>query len=350
MPAAGYMRLERRGRDHRLLHRPVGVAPARPPRRRRRSGGSGTGRRSAAASAARGRRRRGSRSRRARCWASPCTAVGPEVVVLALLAVGDHRRAGGLEALDRVLDRRVVQRLRGAGDVGPVARDRGQQLGRRGMLPMGSVGISIMGPPGRVGVPFDASSRPERRARERVETRPRGRLSSTAHDPGRDLRPFRRAHADAPGGRERVPARRRAGGAEPGDGRALSRRGPPRPGRLRAGVPRPPPRALAERALGGLHQGQPPHRRLDARVVFRAAARGRSPGHPRVRHLPAHGRRARPLLPRPRVRAPRRPARLPAPHPRRLPGVGGAARDRRPPRPCSAASTAARCCTATSRR
>jgi hypothetical protein len=37
--------------------------------------------------------------------------VRPEVVVLALLAVGDDRRAGRLESRDRVTDRRLVHRI-----------------------------------------------------------------------------------------------------------------------------------------------------------------------------------------------------------------------------------------------
>ena len=57
-------------------------------------------------------------------------AVGPEVVVLALLAVGDHRRAGRLEALDRVPDGRVVQRLEGR--VAAVGRRRARRAGPAG--------------------------------------------------------------------------------------------------------------------------------------------------------------------------------------------------------------------------
>src|SRR5262249_51859528 len=41
----------------------------------------------------------------------PLDGVGPEVVVLALLAVGDDRRAGGLEARDGVPDRLVIERV-----------------------------------------------------------------------------------------------------------------------------------------------------------------------------------------------------------------------------------------------
>ena len=68
-------------------------------------------------------------------------AVGPEVVVLALLAVGDHRRAGGFELPHRVLDGGVVQGFEAR--IGAVA-ERGNaiyQFWGRGMLPMGSVGI-----------------------------------------------------------------------------------------------------------------------------------------------------------------------------------------------------------------
>src|SRR5688572_5333342 len=39
--------------------------------------------------------------------------VGPEVMVLALLAVGDDGRPGRLEAGDRVADRGVVERIEG---------------------------------------------------------------------------------------------------------------------------------------------------------------------------------------------------------------------------------------------
>lgn len=47
-------------------------------------------------------------------------AVGPEVVVLPLLAVGDDGRAGGFEALDGVFDRGLVLRMEiGIGDVPP---------------------------------------------------------------------------------------------------------------------------------------------------------------------------------------------------------------------------------------
>ena len=69
-------------------------------------------------------------------------AVGPEVVVLALLAVGDDRRAGGLELRDRVADGRVVQRVQGrilrSAAIASIS-DSG-----RGMLPIGSVGMFVM--------------------------------------------------------------------------------------------------------------------------------------------------------------------------------------------------------------
>ena len=99
-----------RGRDDRLLHRHVGVAQrhvqvavrvplvteraARQPRHPADVAG-----RERDLEAVRGRVRQ------------PVDAVGPEVVVLPLLAVGDHRRAGGLEPLDGVPDRLVVERV-----------------------------------------------------------------------------------------------------------------------------------------------------------------------------------------------------------------------------------------------
>jgi len=43
--------------------------------------------------------------------AQPVDAIGPEVVVLVLLAVADHWRAGGLESLDGVADGILIQRL-----------------------------------------------------------------------------------------------------------------------------------------------------------------------------------------------------------------------------------------------
>jgi hypothetical protein len=41
----------------------------------------------------------------------PVYAVGREVMILSLLAVGDHRRARRLKTLDRVADRLVEQRV-----------------------------------------------------------------------------------------------------------------------------------------------------------------------------------------------------------------------------------------------
>ena len=99
-----------RGRDDRLLHRPVGVLqghvqvavrvplvaerPGRQPRHPADVAG-----RERDLEAVRGRVRQ------------PVDAVGPEVVVLPLLAVGDDRRAGGLEPLDGVPDRLLVERV-----------------------------------------------------------------------------------------------------------------------------------------------------------------------------------------------------------------------------------------------
>ena len=71
-------------------------------------------------------------------------AVRPEVVILPLLAIGDDRRAGGLEPLDGVADRRVVERVE-RGIVGvAVAATASISSSGRGMLPIGSVGIVIM--------------------------------------------------------------------------------------------------------------------------------------------------------------------------------------------------------------
>ena len=61
-------------------------------------------------------------------------------MVLPLLAVGDDRRAGGLEPLDGVPDRLLVERLQ-RGIVAPLGRDRLDQGRGRGMLPIGSVGM-----------------------------------------------------------------------------------------------------------------------------------------------------------------------------------------------------------------
>src|SRR5688572_3809515 len=90
----------RRG-NHRLLHRHMDIAlshvevatgisliakgPCRQPRH--------------AASMA---RRKGDLKAFRICIGKPMNAVGPEVVVFPLLAVGDYRRTGGLELLDRL--------------------------------------------------------------------------------------------------------------------------------------------------------------------------------------------------------------------------------------------------------
>ena len=61
-------------------------------------------------------------------------------MVLALLAVGDDRRARGLEPLDRVANRRVVERVElRIGRAG--SGDRLDQPSGLGMLPIGSVGM-----------------------------------------------------------------------------------------------------------------------------------------------------------------------------------------------------------------
>ena len=97
---------------------PASPARARSAARRRgscrRSACSGTARRQPrhAAHVAGGERDLEAVGRRVR---QAVDAVGPEVVVLALLAVGDDRRAGRLELLDRVADRLVVERRRAPG-------------------------------------------------------------------------------------------------------------------------------------------------------------------------------------------------------------------------------------------
>ena len=77
-------------------------------------------------------------------------------------------------------------------------------------------------------------------------------------------------------------------------------------------------RPFSRRTRDRLHQGQRAHRRLAARGVLRAAARRPSARDSRVRHVSADARR-RPgaLLPRARVRAPRRSQRVPARAPER---------------------------------
>ena len=70
----------------------------------------------------------------------PVDAVRPEVVVLPLLAVGDDRRAGGLEPLDGVADRLVVERVE-RGFAPSVAATASISRKGLGMLPIGSVGI-----------------------------------------------------------------------------------------------------------------------------------------------------------------------------------------------------------------
>ena len=67
-------------------------------------------------------------------------AVGPEVVVLALLAVGDHRRARRFEPLDRVADRFFVERIERRVGAVRLAIASIKPSGR-GMLPIGSVGM-----------------------------------------------------------------------------------------------------------------------------------------------------------------------------------------------------------------
>ena len=107
-----------RGRDDRLLHRHVGVAQGhvqvavRVPLVAERAGRqprhpAGVAGRERDLEAVRGRVRQ------------PVHAVGPEVVVLPLLAVGDDRRAGGLEPLDGVPDRLLVERVQAAGPCRP---------------------------------------------------------------------------------------------------------------------------------------------------------------------------------------------------------------------------------------
>ena len=110
MPSAGYIRLKRRRRDDRLLERQPRV-PLRDLEVAVRV--------ALVAERARGQPRHATRvpggERDLEAVGSgirkPVDAVGPEVVVLPLLAVGDHRRPGRFEALDRVADRVVVERV-----------------------------------------------------------------------------------------------------------------------------------------------------------------------------------------------------------------------------------------------
>ena len=110
--AFGRIHQAQRGRrDDRLLDRQRGRSASRRRDSCRRSAGSGRAR-----AVSRGMRRdvaRGERNLEAvgRGVGEPVHAVGPEVVVLALLAVGDDRRARRLEALDRVADGLVVERI-----------------------------------------------------------------------------------------------------------------------------------------------------------------------------------------------------------------------------------------------
>ena len=70
----------------------------------------------------------------------PVNAVGPEVVILPLLAVGDDGRAGRFEPLDGVADGVVVERVE-ARIVAALRSTASISAGGRGRLPMGSVGI-----------------------------------------------------------------------------------------------------------------------------------------------------------------------------------------------------------------
>ena len=102
---------------------------------------SGTARVSAAAAGACGRPRTGSPRRPARVLEA-----GDRVrreARLALLAVGDDRRAGLLEARERVAHRVVVEGVELLGSMLPVAAAWTPSIsaGGLGMLPIGSVGI-----------------------------------------------------------------------------------------------------------------------------------------------------------------------------------------------------------------
>ena len=193
-----------RGRDDRLLHRHVGVpqghvqVAVRVPLVAERAGRqprhpAGVAGRERDLEAVRGRVRQ------------PVDAVRPEVVVLPLLAVGDDRRAGGLEPRDGVADRLVVERVQRR--VGAVSRrDRLDQPGGRGMLPIGSVGIVIKarvpcngrtpGPTGRGPPSAAAASTAKTRG-----TRPQGRLvSRSSPSPVRGRLPGGRVRARLRGG------------------------------------------------------------------------------------------------------------------------------------------------------
>ena len=139
-PVGRIHQAQRGGRDDRLLHRHVRVALRDLQEAVRVAAGSGTGPR-----VSRGMRRtwpaaNGILKPSGAVFGSPCTRVGPEVVILPLLAVRDHRRAGGLEPRDRVADRRFVERGQ-ARIVAVVLANAWMSCGGRGMLPMGSVGM-----------------------------------------------------------------------------------------------------------------------------------------------------------------------------------------------------------------
>ena len=74
---------------------------------------------------------------------------------------------------------------------------------------------------------------------------------------------------------------------EPGNSVQIHRRPAARRRRVRSSVPRAAARTVPGRARDPLHQGQHAHRRLAPRGVFRAAARRASPGHSRLRRVPA---------------------------------------------------------------
>ena len=118
----GIEQAQRRGRNHRLLHRHGGVALRL---LEEGVGVAGVAERTAGqaghAPLVTGSER-DPESLRAHVRQA-VDAVGQEVVELALLAVGDHRRARRLEAPDRVADRVVVERVeRGVGTIGLAER------------------------------------------------------------------------------------------------------------------------------------------------------------------------------------------------------------------------------------
>ena len=62
----------------------------------------------------------------------PLHGIGPEILVLPLLSIGDDRRAGGLEPLDRIADRLLIERVESGVGAVPALGNRRDQGGRPG--------------------------------------------------------------------------------------------------------------------------------------------------------------------------------------------------------------------------